>query len=85
MSYERHFMDNTKTTSNFSLSDAPGPSKIMLAHVASTEGLVAAENAMGIKAGCTVTDLTETIHAHPTLSEILLEVSFKSIDMALHG
>jgi len=44
----------------------------MLAHVVSTEGLVAAENAMGIKAGCIVTDLAETIHSHPTLSEILL-------------
>ncbi len=28
---------------------------------------------------------TETIHAHPTLAEVMLEASFKSLDMPLHG
>jgi dihydrolipoamide dehydrogenase len=160
----------------FAIGDVLGPSKIMLAHVASTEGLVAAENAMGgnrtmaydvvpgaiftmpevanvgltesqarkqglnvradsvlfrnlgkaqvigeiageakivsdadtgrilgvhiigphatdliaegalaIKMGATVGDLAATIHAHPTLAEVMLEASFKSLDLSLHG
>jgi dihydrolipoyl dehydrogenase len=160
----------------FAIGDILGPSKIMLAHVASTEGIVAAENAMGgnhtmdyhtvpgaiftapevanvglsetqareqglpvradsvlfrtlgkaqvigeiageakivsnadtgallgahiigahatdliaeatlaIKMGSSVQDLADTIHAHPTLAEIMLEASLKSLDQALHG
>jgi len=30
------------------------------------------EGALAIKMGCTVKELTETIHAHPTLAEIML-------------
>ena len=160
----------------YAIGDVLGPSKVMLAHVASTEGLVAAENAMGgskemdytavpgaiftmpevanvglteaqakkindnvradsvlfrtlgkaqvageiagmakivsdadtgrilgvhivgshatdliaegtlaIKSGCSVKDLAETIHAHPTFSEVMQEASFKSLDRSLHG
>jgi len=35
--------------------------------------------------GGNVKDLAETIHAHPTLAEIMLEASFKSLDRSLHG
>ncbi len=170
--------EQMKTTAPhvYAVGDILGPSKIMLAHVASTEGLVAAENAMGgnrimdyhavpgaiftapevanvglsesqakqhgfnvradsvlfrtlgkaqvigeiaglakivsdaesrkilgvhiigphatdliaeatvaMQLGRTVNDLAETIHAHPTLAEIMLETAFKSLDRSLHG
>jgi dihydrolipoamide dehydrogenase len=160
----------------YAIGDALGPSKIMLAHVASTEGIVAADNALGgnrvmdydvvpfgvftfpevacvgltesqarerkfvgvrgdtfflrvlgkaqaigeivgrvkiisdthtkkilgvhvvgpnaadlisegtlaLRMGATVKDLAETIHAHPTLSEALMEASHKALDTPLH-
>ncbi len=160
----------------YAIGDVLGPEKIMLAHVASTEGLVAAENAMGanremdygvvpgaifttpevanvglseaqaveagydvrcdsvlfrtigkaqvigeiagqakvvadksngkilgvhivgphatdliaeatlaMQMGGSVQDVAATIHAHPTLAEIMLEVSSKALDRSLHG
>jgi dihydrolipoamide dehydrogenase len=33
----------------------------------------------------TVKDLAQTIHAHPTLTEVLLEASFKALDNPLHS
>ena len=170
--------DNLKTNVDgvFAIGDVLGPAKIMLAHVASTEGMVAAENAMGgsrrmdysavpgavftapevgnvglseaqaretgaavradtvlfrtvgkaqvigeiagqakivsdadsgrilgvhiigphasdliaegtlaIQNGLTVRQLAETIHAHPTLAEIMMETGFKALDRGLHG
>ena len=44
-----------------------------------------AEGVLAVQKGVTVTELAETIHAHPTLAEIMLETSFKAIDQALHG
>jgi len=44
-----------------------------------------AEGTLAVQAGCTVKDLAETIHAHPTLAEIMLETSFKALDRSLHG
>ncbi|MBW1837478.1 MAG: dihydrolipoyl dehydrogenase [Deltaproteobacteria bacterium] len=44
-----------------------------------------AEATLAMQMGCTVKDLSETIHAHPTLTEIMAETSFKAIDSALHG
>ena len=166
----------TNVSGVYAIGDALGPQKIMLAHVASTEGIIAAENAMGgnrqmeygcvpgaiftmpevanvgmtearaieqgiavrtdavlfrtlgkaqvigeiagqakivsspdsgkilgvhiigphaadliaegtlaIKMGATVSDLAETIHAHPTLSEIMLETSFSALGRGLHS
>ncbi len=43
------------------------------------------EATLAVRTGCTVKDLAGTIHPHPTLSEIMLEVALKSADMALHG
>jgi len=43
------------------------------------------EATLAVNTGCTTEELAETIHPHPTLSEILLETSLKSVDMALHG
>ena len=166
----------TSVSDVYAIGDVLGPSKVMLAHVAFTEGLVAAENAMGkrrimnydmvpgtaftmpevanvgltevqareqgydvrsdsvlfrnlgkahvigeiagqakivsdreggrilgvhlvgphasdliaeatlaMHLGCTVQNLAETMHAHPTLAEIMLEGSLKALDRALHG
>ena len=44
-----------------------------------------AEGALAIQSGCTVKDLAQTIHAHPTLAEIMLEASHKALDRPLHG
>ena len=44
-----------------------------------------AEGTLAVQSGCTVAELAETIHAHPTLSEIMLEASFKALDRPLHG
>ena len=44
-----------------------------------------AEGALAMQMECSVRDLADTIHAHPTLGEIMLEVSFKALDRSLHG
>ena len=44
-----------------------------------------AEAALGMKLGCSVQDIADTIHAHPTLSEVLFEASLKGLDRSLHG
>jgi dihydrolipoamide dehydrogenase len=44
-----------------------------------------AEGALAVGTGCTVSDLAETIHAHPTLSEVMMEVSFKALGKPVHG
>jgi len=43
------------------------------------------EGTLAIQMGCTVKELAETIHAHPTLAEIMLEASYKALSKALHG
>lgn len=42
------------------------------------------EGTMAIKMGATVNDLAETIHAHPTFSEAIMEASHKALDAGLH-
>jgi dihydrolipoamide dehydrogenase len=44
-----------------------------------------AEGTLAIRKGCTVTDLAETIHAHPTLSEAMMETAMKSAGIEIHG
>ena len=44
-----------------------------------------AEATLAVKTGCTAAQLVDTIHAHPTLAEIMLETGFKAMDRALHG
>lgn len=44
-----------------------------------------AEATLAMRMGATVHDLAETIHAHPTLAEIMLETSLKALDRPLHG
>jgi dihydrolipoamide dehydrogenase len=166
----------TNVENVFAVGDILGPAKVMLAHVASTEGLIAAENAMGadrkmdyhavpggiftspevanvglteaqakeqgisyeshkvlmrtlgkaqvlgelageakivseaasgrvlgvhlvgahateliaegtlaVQQGLTVSDIADTIHAHPTLAEVMLETAHKAQGHAIHG
>jgi dihydrolipoamide dehydrogenase len=44
-----------------------------------------AEATLALRMGATVQELAHTIHAHPTLAEIMLEASLKAIDRPLHG
>ncbi|MCF8062328.1 MAG: dihydrolipoyl dehydrogenase [Deltaproteobacteria bacterium] len=44
-----------------------------------------AEAALAIRTGCTVQDVADTIHAHPTLAEILLEVAGKASGRPFHA
>jgi len=43
------------------------------------------EGTLALKMGCHVRDLAETIHAHPTLSEIISETAHVALDRPLHG
>ncbi len=43
-----------------------------------------AEAALAMKMGCTTKDISDTIHAHPTLSETLLEAFEDTEGMAIH-
>lgn len=44
-----------------------------------------AEGTLAIQNGLTVRQLAETIHAHPTLAEIMMETGFKALNRGLHG
>lgn len=44
-----------------------------------------AEAALAMQMGGSVTDVAATIHAHPTLAEIMLEVSSKALDRSLQA
>jgi len=44
-----------------------------------------AEGTLAVRNGLTVSQLADTIHAHPTLAEIMLETGFKALDRGLHG
>lgn len=63
-----------------------GSGKILGVHIIGPHATdLIAEGVLAIKKGASVQDLAHTIHAHPTLSEIMLEASFKAIDRSLHG
>jgi dihydrolipoamide dehydrogenase len=44
-----------------------------------------AEGALAVQLGCTIQELADTIHAHPTLAEIMSEVSMKALGRPIHG
>lgn len=44
-----------------------------------------AEGALAMQMGARVRDLAETIHAHPTLAEIMQETALKGLGRGLHG
>jgi len=60
--------------------------KILGVHLAGAHATdILGEAVLAVRMGATVSDLAQTIHAHPTLAEILLEASLKAIDMPLHS
>jgi dihydrolipoamide dehydrogenase len=64
--------------------DASG--RILGVHMVGPRGSdLIAEGALAIRKGTTVKDLAETIHAHPTLGEIMAEVAHKALGTPIHG
>ncbi len=60
--------------------------KILGVHIAGPHATdLLGEAALAMRMGASVKDIADTIHAHPTLAEILLETSFKAMDQPLHG
>ncbi|WP_041277486.1 dihydrolipoyl dehydrogenase [Desulfotalea psychrophila] len=60
--------------------------KILGIHIAGAHATdLLGEATLAVSNGITAKQLTKTIHAHPTLAEILLETAFKIEDMPLHG
>ncbi len=63
-----------------------GTGKVLGLHIIGPHATdLIAEGGLAIQAGCTVKDLAKTIHAHPTLPEIVMEAGFKAMDEPLHG
>lgn len=44
-----------------------------------------AEGALAVKTGCTVQELADAVHGHPTLAEIMSELSMKAMGRPIHG
>ncbi len=44
-----------------------------------------AEGTLAVQMGCTVNELAQTIHAHPTLPEVMLETAYKILERPVHG
>ncbi len=60
--------------------------RILGVHIAGPHATeLIAQATLAMRAGITVHGLAKTIHAHPTLAEIMLEVSLKAMDHPLHG
>jgi dihydrolipoamide dehydrogenase len=67
------------------VSEADG-GKILGVHIIGPHATdLIAEATLAMQMGGSVTDLANTIHAHPTLAEVMLEASLKSLDRSLHG
>lgn len=63
----------------------PDTDRILGVHIVGPHATdLIAEAALAIKAGFTVRQLTETIHAHPTLAEAVLEASEAVHGMSIH-
>jgi len=60
--------------------------KILGVHIAGPHATdLIAEGTLAIQLGATVEDLANTIHAHPTLAEAMLETAHKAMGACLHG
>ncbi len=60
--------------------------KILGIHIAGPHATdILGEASLAMHMGAGVKDLAQTIHAHPTLAEVLLETSFKALDLPLHS
>jgi dihydrolipoamide dehydrogenase len=63
-----------------------GTKKLLGLHIVGPHATdLVAEGALAIRMGCTAKDIAETIHAHPTLSEIMQEGALKAMGRPLHG
>lgn len=63
-----------------------GSGKILGVHIIGPHATdLIAEGALAIQMGANVRDLANTIHAHPTLAESMLETCLKAMDRSLHG
>jgi dihydrolipoamide dehydrogenase len=63
-----------------------GSGKILGVHIIGPHATdLIAEGALALKTGARAQDLADTIHAHPTLAEIMLETSLKALDRPLHA
>jgi len=63
-----------------------GNGKVLGVHIVGAHATdLIAEATLALKMGATVTDLAETIHAHPTLAEVMLEASGKALDGSRDG
>ncbi len=61
-------------------------SKIIGAHIAGPHATdLLGETSLAVTLGISLEQLSETIHAHPTLAEIMLETAHKAKGRALHG
>jgi len=59
--------------------------KILGVHIVAPNAAdLISEGTLAMQMGATVKDLAETIHAHPTLSEALMEASYRALDAPLH-
>jgi len=67
------------------VSDSP-TGKILGVHIVGPHATdLIAEGTLAIRLGATVEDLAHTIHAHPTLSEALMETAHKAVGSPLHS
>ncbi|MFW6333851.1 MAG: dihydrolipoyl dehydrogenase [Desulfosalsimonas sp.] len=63
-----------------------GSGKLLGVHIIGPHATdLIAEAALALKMKATVRDLAETVHAHPTLPEIIMETSMKAMDQPFHG
>jgi len=63
-----------------------GSGKILGVHIIGPHATdLIAEATLAIRMGITVQDLARTIHAHPTLAEIMPETALKAMDQSIHG
>lgn len=64
----------------------PGTGKILGVHLIGPHATdLIAEATLSIQKNCTVKELADTIHAHPTLSEIMMETALKASGNPIHG
>lgn len=63
-----------------------GSGKVLGVHIIGPHATdLLGEGALAVATGLGVADIADTIHAHPTLAEIMLEAALKASDKALHG
>ncbi len=64
----------------------PDSKKVLGVHIVGPHATdLIAESVLAMKMGASVEDIASTIHAHPTLAEVMLEASCKALDRSLHG